>query len=287
MEGLNTPKKNSSESGVKVDVFRHGKSGYTQPEWNDIETADDINTVGKYFESKTQEEIEESKQEAIAIVKASALELAKTIEPDEEVAIWSSPTGRTLETARIISETLQGKGIPIRNKGGEDYGVKIFEHIGEVKNFSWDMFEPMMEGKKGFNYKGKIFDIDINLSNPNKLGYPEYFTSDAIHNISQEVKDTWSKEYVDLVESFETFKDTTSRMKANLERLSKLEDKKYRVIMVTHDALTGALVKTFTSGEKEGVTEGQFVSLERIDNTLVVTRAGDIKEGDSKTDVLL
>jgi broad specificity phosphatase PhoE len=266
MEGL----EGKPEKDLKVNIVRHGPSTYRQPEWTDVASADDI---------------AEGKEKAIAIVRATAEKLAEDISPDEEVAIWSSPTGRTLETARIISEVLEEKGIQIRKKGtASEHGIKVFERIGEVENFSWSLFEPLMNGGE-FEFQGKKFNIDKSKTNPTGMGYPDYFTTDAIKDIPDEVKQQWPKEYVDQIEKFESFADVSERMVGTLRKLKNLKDKHYRVILVSHDALTGAMVKTFTSDELGGINPGQFLGIERRGGELVVTRIGDLTEGDSDTPI--
>ncbi|MFH1662151.1 MAG: hypothetical protein ABIA02_03575 [Candidatus Falkowbacteria bacterium] len=279
-------KVNPNKKELKVDIVRHGPSIYRQPEWVDAKTADDLNTVGRYVDgSKTEEEIEKGKKEAIEIIKKTAEKIATEIEPDEEVAIWSSPTGRTLETARIISEILSEKGINLRKKEtSENYGIKNFYKLGEIKNFSWSLFEPLMNGGE-IEYDGVKFLINKSLSNPNSLGYPDYFTSDAIKNIPDEVKSQWPKNYVTEIEKFESFADANKRMIDTLTRLKKISDKKYRVIIVTHDALTGGIVKTFTHDKFSGINPSQLISLERKDDKLVAIRVGNITEGDNEKDI--
>lgn len=280
------PKNSTEESSLKAHVVRHGPSSYRQPEWEDVKTADDLNTLGRYEDdTKTPEEIQEGKEKAVQKVKESAEKIAAEIDPSEEVIIWSSPTGRTLETARIISETLEEKGINLRKKGiSEDYGIKTFKKLGEVENFEWTNFEPLMSGGE-VNFEGNTFSIDKSLSNPNDMGYPEYFTSDASKEIPDEVKAQWPKEYVDYIEKFESFASVSRRMAETLKKLKQVSDKKYRVIIVTHDAVAGQLVKTFSNDELSGINPGDFLSLEKKDGKLVVTRVGDVTEGDSETDV--
>jgi broad specificity phosphatase PhoE len=288
MERLNQePNPGSEKKELKVNIVRHGPSTYRQPEWDNVKTADDLNAIGQYVDGeKSDEEIAEGKKEAIEIIKKTADKIAAEIEPDEEIVIWSSPTGRTLETARIISEALQEKGIKIRKKGSlEESGIKTFKKLGEVKNFSWPLFEPLMNGGE-IEHNGTKCTIDKSLSNPDGLGYPDYFTSDAIKNIPQEVKDKWPKDYVEEIEKFESFSEANKRMIDTLSRLKKVGDKKYRVIIVTHDALTGGVVKTFTHDEFSGINPGQLISIERKEDKLVAKRVGDITEGDSEKDVI-
>ncbi|NTU99465.1 histidine phosphatase family protein [Candidatus Falkowbacteria bacterium] len=274
------------EEGLKVSVVRHGTSTYRQPEWTDIATADDINAIGRYDDGeKTPEEIAAGKEKAIQKIRETAKRIAADIGPDEEVVIWSSPTGRTLETARIISEVLQEEGINIKKKGPDkDYGVKVFERLGEVKNFKWELFEPLMKGGE-VKFGGQKFVIDKKLSNPNNLGYPDYFTTDAIKNISERAKSQWPKEYVKEIESFESFAHVSERMAETLRRLKKLGDKKYRLIIVSHDAMVGNIVKTFTHDQFSGIEPGELISLERKEGKLVVRQVGDLTEGDREADI--
>lgn len=284
MERL-TPDFNPNKKELKVEIVRHGPSSYRQPEWSDVETADDLNTIGRYADgSKTEEEINKGKREAVEIIKETAEKIASDIKPDEEVIIWSSPTGRTLETARIISETLQKKGIILRKKDlYEDYGIETFKKLGEVENFSWTLFEPLMNGGE-ITYGETKFKIDKSLSNPENLVYPEYFTSDAIKNISSEIKNQWPKDYVAEIEKFESFAEVTKRMADVLNKLKKVGDKKYRIIIVTHDALTGDIIKTFTHNRFSGIEPGQLISLERKNDNLIATRIGDLTNKDIERD---
>jgi len=151
-----------------------------------------------------------------------------------------------------------------------------------VRNFSWNLFRPLMEGGE-ISFRGKTFFIDKNLSNPKNFGYPEYFTTDAIKEISVKIKAQWPQEYVSEVERFESFANVSARMAGTLRRLKNLRDKNYRIILVTHDAMTGALVKTFTSGQSSGVDPAQFVSVERAGDKFVVTSVGNRMEGDRET----
>ena len=104
-------------------------------------------------------------------------------------------------------------------------------------------------------------------------------------DISDEVKAQWPKAYVDYIEKFESFASVSRRMAETLKKLKQVSDKKYRVIIVTHDAVAGQLVKTFSNDELSGINPGDFLSLEKKDGKLVVTRVGDITEGNSETDV--
>ncbi|MFA5126855.1 MAG: histidine phosphatase family protein [Patescibacteria group bacterium] len=258
MEKINHP---------KIDIVRHGQAKYGQEKVS-LAEAQDLTPEG-----------EEQ-------VRASAEALTELIGPDEEVVIWSSPIGRTLQTAKIIAETLEQKGIHLRDKAKSDRpGIQTHEQLIEVKDFSWQLFKPLIEGGD-LTFAGHKFFIDKKLSNPNNLAYPEYFTEDCISKISPEAKTQWPVEYVQIIDGMEKFIEVTRRMMGTLDRLKKLQDKPYRIIIVTHDALMGFIANIFSAGEKSGVDSGEFINLEIKDDKLVATRVGTITEGDYNTDII-
>ena len=133
---------------------------------------------------------------------------------------------------------------------------------------------------------GKKFFVDKNLTNPNNLGYPEYFAEDGIKDITPQAKAQLPEDYVREIEGFEKFIDVTKRIMKPLSRLKKLDDKSYRVIIVTHDALTGFIANVFSGGEKSGLHPGEFINLERKKGRLVATRVGEAEEGNTDIDVI-
>lgn len=255
------------EKNFNANIFRHGATEYEQGETT-IEEAGDL----------TEKGIEE--------IKARAEELAELIRPEEEVAIWSSPSGRALHTAKLIAETLEQKGVNLRKKGeAEDFGIKVFKQLSEVKNFSWNLFNSLITGGE-IELAGKKFFIDKNLTNPRDIKYPEYFINDEIKNITPEAKTQLPPCYVQEIEGMEKFVDATRRIMKPLSRLKKLKDKSYRVIIVTHDALTGFIANVFSSGEQSGLNPGEFINLERREGKLIATKVGKSEEGDTNTDVV-
>ncbi len=251
----------------KIDIVRHGQANYGQKEVP-AQEANDLTDEGE------------------AQVRASAAELAKLIQPGEEVVIWSSPFGRTLQTAKIIAEVLEQRGIHLRQKDKTEIpGIQTYTQLNEVRNFSWQVFRPLIEGGE-VEFAGHKFFIDKKLSNPKNLVYPEYFTEDVIASIDSEVKAQWPEEYVKEIEGMEKFISTTRRMIDTLDKLKNLQDKPYRIIIVTHDALMGFIANIFSAGEKNGVNPSEFINLEKDDDKLVVTRVGSATEGEDKVDVI-
>ncbi len=194
--------------------------------------------------------------------------------------------GRNLHTAKIIAETLEQKGVRLRRKGNaKESGIKVFQQLSEVKNFSWNLFSPLITGGE-VQFGGRKFFINKELTNPNNIPYPEYFIEDRIKDIPAESKAQLPEDYVREIEGFEKFIDVTKRMMKPLARLKKLKDKPYRVIIVTHDALMGFIANVFSGGECKGVNPGEFINLERREGKLVATRVGKLQKGDTETDVI-
>jgi broad specificity phosphatase PhoE len=251
-------------NNFEANVVRHGETKYEKGD-----------------EQVSVEEAEDLTEEGEKQMKETALSLADQIDDSEAVRVWSSPTARTLHSAKIISDVLrkEGKNIEVE-PGGNEYGVRPFEQFGEVENLDFELFEPLITGGT-VEFAGRTFSIDKNETNPKNLDYPEYFIKDAAHEIPDEVKNDWPKAYVNQIESFEKFNEVTNRIIRNLERASKAEDKDYRIIIVTHDALTMFLADTFTGGEKQNLDKSEFISLTRKEDGLYTEEVGDFS-GEAK-----
>lgn len=252
---------NIDKSSPKIDIFRHGKALYEQEEIS-LDKADDLTKDG------------------IEAVEHNAEKLSELIDPNEEVAIWSSPKGRSLHTAKIIENVLKKKGVNLRKSS-----IQILKELTEIKNFSWKLFEPLVFGGE-VEFAGKKFFIDKNETNPKGLNYDEYFNSDEIKKIPIEIKQKLPDEYVKEIEGFEDFFDVTKRIIKPLSRIKKLQDKSYRIIIVTHDALTGFIANIFSNGEKHGINPGEFINLEMRENKLIATKIGDTEDKNNDKDVV-
>lgn len=249
---------------LKIDIFRHGQAKYLQLETG-INQADDLTPEG------------------IREVRTNAEKLTGLIKDDEEVVIWSSPLGRTLHTAKIITEVLREKGIKLRPKksaSGEETlpesVIKVFKTFSEVKGFSWKMYYPLVEGGE-VAINNKKFLIDKKETNPENLNSQLYYLKGAFKKISPAVKEKWPLTYRKIVENFEELSSATQRIIHPLQHLKKMgHEKPYRVIIVTHEALTVFLAQIYSGGKAAGIEPGDFINLERKDETLVVTQVGDL-----------
>ena len=256
-------------SSLNINIFRHGESVYDQKEVP-IEEASDLTAQG------------------MEDVARNAEKLADLIKPDEDVEIWSSPVGRTLHTAKIISQILQQKGVHFRvskQDNSKEYGIKIWKQLTEVKNFSWKLFYPLVVGGE-VEFAGRKFFIDKNFTNPKNIDISKYFSEDGIRDIDLKYKQTLPKEYVEEIEGFEKFINVTKRLMLPLSRLKKIRDKSYRIIIVTHDALSGFIANVFSGGGVRGISSGEFINLERVNGKLVAKKVGNLEEGNNTTDMV-
>ena len=264
----NIPYKN--DPSLNINVFRHGESEYSQNNVS-IENANDLTEKG------------------IEDVKNNAIKLSELIKPEEEVEIWSSPTSRTLQTSKIISETLKEKGINIRKKGCDNnFGVKVFDQLSEVKNFSWKLFYPLVAG--GYvEFEGEKFFIDKKFTNPLNININEYFSKNGLETIDLNYKKTLPDNYIKEIGGFERFSDAVKRFIIPLSRLKKIKDKPYRIIIVTHDVFSGFIANLFSIEEdnkKYTLNSGEFINIERNNDKLVATKVGDFSDGNKDADII-
>lgn len=222
LEQPNTPEK--APHNARVTLFRHGTAKYEQ---------------GKVAVAEANDLTEEGRE----LVRAQAERLAAEIEPDEEVTIWSSPMGRTLETATIIADALREKGLNIRvKKSADDSGIspsaentiRVFEALEEVRGLNIRLFSALVDGGSYTLEDGTEVTFDKNKTNPDGLSFQDYYYQggykrylESGENIPDEVQAS--------LNSLEEEADIHHRFDRNVGRVSGVQsDKKQRVIIVTH-----------------------------------------------------
>ena len=245
-----------TQKKTMVSVFRHGYSPYNQ----DVVELSDANDLT---------------EKGIAAVTASARALRDRRGAFERVVLLSSPRGRTLHSAKLIGGVI-----------GVGKGIIIEPLLDEVANFNWDHFSPLVSGGK-LDFGGRTYTINAKLTNPKKLALGEYYNCNAIADITPSARSKLPPSYVDYIDSIEIFESTSARLLKVLEKVRWLAQLpgNYRLVLSTHDALTGYLSEIFTGGEERGLTPGGCIDLELTGEKLVVTRVGDIIHGRSDIDV--
>lgn len=246
---IEKPKTPESERhNVHITLFRHGTAKYEQ---------------GKVTASEANDLTDEGRN----LVREQAERLADEIGQDEEITIWSSPMGRTLETATIIADVLRGKGFEIRLKKPADStdvppsaenAIRVFKALEEVRGLNIELFSALADGKSYTLEDGTKMIFDKNKTNPDNLsvqnyyycgGYKKYLQSGE--SIPAEVKTS--------LNSLEEEADIHHRFDRNVDRVSKIQsNKKQRVIIVTHHVM----MKDYT---KNKVQPADYINLEALD----------------------
>ena len=188
----------------KVNAARHGEANYAQGKILKIADADDLTEKGKQD-----------------VIKNAGI-LAADIKPDEKAVIWSSPFGRTLQTAKLIVETLKEKGVNIKEKKGKaedelDKAIRVFEQFEEVRDFNLEYFRAFLNGGK-IQFEGKEVTLDPKVTNPNNLTFPQYHNQRAWTNV---MSPDIPVELMNTMNKIETEKDSNERMSRILGLIKK------------------------------------------------------------------
>ena len=272
--------------GLTVHVVRHGPAKYEQEAWQDPHTADDLNAHMRESPLKNAEELREGKEAAVERVRKTAEEIAATINPEEEVVIWSSPFGRTLETARIIRDVFEEHGLALRERGAHsNEKIQVFDQFGDIRNFEYDQFVTLADGGT-LTIDGETVVIDQKETNPEKLGYTEYYSSGAVHDIPEHVKATWPAKLRESIEGMERFEEISERVISKLKNVSQTSDKDYRLVIVSHGSAADQLIRTYKPDALTGLDPAEYVTVRRSGDKMVVSHAGALPEGNSETDVI-
>lgn len=239
-----------------ITVFRHGSTNYMQGEVS-LAEANDLTPAGE------------------AEVRLHAARFAETI-GNEPVFILSSPTGRTLHTAKLIVSALQGRGVPV-----SESDITVEPLLTEVANFTWKLFCPLILGGE-VEYAGKRFTVDAKLTNPRGLTVGQYYNSNAISAISADVRALLPPEYVAYIDSIETFHSVSHRLVRSIGYglLSiTCPNSAFHLIFVTHDALAGFPAAVFSEDRVTGIPQGQFISMHLTRSRMLIDAVPGVASG--------
>jgi len=244
---------------MHIYVFRHGEALYEQGEVL-IKEADDL------------------KKERIGIIKENAKKIAGRVSQKEKdgVIIYSSPFGRSLETARIISNVLEANNV-----------ISITERffaLKEADNFSWELFSPLVNGGR-VEFNNWTFFVNKQMTNPLNLEPARYFFLRCINKILASETERWPKEFYDRVLAFESILAITKRIMGFLRGINSRAPSSWVPIISTHDSLIYFISYVFTDGNSIGINCGEFVKLEKIGNKLFVREISGISAGNSDKDI--
>ena len=222
---IERPKTPESERhNVRVTLFRHGMAKYEQ---------------GKVAISEANDLTDEGRN----LVREQAERLADELGQDEEITIWSSPMGRTLETATIVADVLREKGFEIRMKKSTDNTevppsaedtIRVFEALEEVRGLDIGLFSALVDGKLYALEDGTEVMFDKSKTNPDNLSFQDYYYRGGYKKYLQSGENVPAEVQASL-NSLEEEADIHHRFDRNVDRVSKAQsDKKQRVIIVTH-----------------------------------------------------
>lgn len=240
-----TPKSKFQLGKPRIAVMRHGQTEYRQPlaQW---EEAQDLTIEGvAKVELQTQNLIQEIKKE-------------QEIYPDLLIRLWSSPAGRTQHTAKIILNGLAKANLNIKKTAR--IPAFITTTLREVDNFSWDLFKAFVDGGDVL-IGNKTYLMNKQITNPRNLNISKYFFEDEWH--CEEVKSKLPPYIINFLNKIEKATDLSTRMQKNLNRLARLKDKHYFVILVTHDGLISALVNKLDK-TKYGVQPADYIRVDLL-----------------------
>lgn len=261
-------------NSATITFFRHGESTYLMGNNPcNIEDAFDLCAKPLYEEESLSDRIHRACEE----VRRGTRSISDMMDPKIPIIIFTSPIARTIHTAKIIQEELSKLDFTVCDIHPE-------ELLSEVGNFSWELFEPLMTGGST-QYNGKVIELNKNETNPKNLLCPDYFILDSIHHIPDSVKNTWPNDYRQRIESFEKFFDVTTRSLKLIQNVVSATVNRH-IVFVGHEASAMYIADKFTRGKQKGLFAGTSISLEKNGlGNLIVTRVGDITNGDSTTQV--
>lgn len=246
---------------IDIHLFRHGEARYQQGFVRSGE-ANDLTTFG-------MEKVAESANKLANFVKGSV---------GEPIVIASSPTGRTLQTAEIISKVLRNAKIPQRERLSHPCrSILVISQLQDQKNYDVKAIKILVEGGR-VEYKSHHFFVDSRITNPSSLPL-ESFGEERIVSIPKDVLDTFPTVFVDQLKSTESLQSMQTRMTMVLKRIFNFKEKAglQSYVLVSHDAPTRFLVTGLFGGRKDRLNPGEFLSLQRRGNALNV-RIGNLEE---------
>jgi broad specificity phosphatase PhoE len=242
----------------QIGIFRHGKSTYNQR----------VTSIAEAFDLFP---------EGIETIERNVVEFSKSLSKKTPVAIYSSPYGRTIHSARLAMAQLGCRGFNLDS-------MKLDKDLAEVHAFDWRLFSPLVKGGE-LDYEGQTLKFDAAKTNPEGLSFQQYLMRDKAQDVAQEFRWEFPESYFRAISGIERFSNIRDRMEGFL-RKSTAENPDKNIMAFTHEALVYDMLDKFTEGQSQSLHPGNYVHLERKRDGFYVKRAGDLKEGNSEVDIL-
>ena len=244
------------EQDKTIHVFRHGEAKYTQG-LVALADARDLTAVG------------------VAKVKAEAAILLKQIPAGETVAIYASPLGRTLHTAKIIARVLSQAGVNL-----VDPKPQVAKELREIDHFDFQVLSLLANG--GNLRPGcKAYEVRRVDTNPKDYSMEAYYLNSAWKQLPLHVWKRYPPEFKAAIFKFETSRHVTARVLRYL--VSRSHDATKRIICVTHQCGVDFLMAHNSSHSSLTLVPGSYLTLSYAPRRQVL-RLVDVDHEASATD---
>jgi len=171
----------------------------------------------------------------------------------KNIHLWISPFARTTQTAYIFLENLNKYGIKTDK-------INLFSHIQEAKNFSWDIFNWLVEWKT-VKINNKKIKFDKKNTNPQNLSYAEYFFQSYWTKIPNKYLQ-WLNVF-GRISSIETYENIVERSQKSINRVLSLNNDNNLVIMFSHQCFSDHLIKKQENYKNGGQKEWEILIIKK------------------------
>ena len=202
----------------------------------------------QYTKDLKEDKIEELQEHFESFIKKNLEEL-KT----KNINLWISPFARTIQTAYIFLEKLKKYNIEI-NK------INLFSHLQEAENFSWEVFNWLVEWKEVF-INNKTVKFDKSITNPKNLTHAEYFFQSYWTKIPKEYLQ-WLNIFEN-ISSIETYDNIVKRSQKAIWRVLSLNDDRNLVIIFSHQCFSDQLIKKYENYKNGGQKEWEILIIKK------------------------
>jgi len=209
-----------------LSIVRHWIAQYKNLEVSNrwVYDKDTFSQEFEFLKDLKSETLEELKSYARNFIQEHLDELKSK----KKIHFWTSPYGRTIETANIFLQEFSDVWIDIDK-------ICIFEKIWEVKNFLWVIFDAIVNWKE-VEIEWKKISFDKSITNPKNLNYSNYFFESAWLDIDQKYL-KWL-EVFNRINSIESYESITSKSKQVVDRLLNMTDNNKLVLIFSHQAFS-------------------------------------------------
>jgi len=237
---------------MRAYLLRHGETGYRQGNASiSLAEASDLTSNGEEDVFKSAANL--------------GMVLSQGTQGRPAISIHSSPTGRTLHTARLARDTLQQKDIVTVGE------IKVNQDLREVDNFDWSLFSPLVTGGD-VSYDSEQFTVDPSLTNPRGLSIATFFRSDAHLSLPANARASLPQAYVTRLEIFEPYRSVVERLHGVL---ASLQSQPEHHLLAVHEGGTGDFVEALAGSKDAYLVRGRYITLEGSDHDWAAVSAQD------------